>query len=515
MSMQSWGETRNPKLRRLGIAAAVLASGAFGAGACDPGHRNSVPLESGGTDQGGTGASGVVSGGVTGAGSWLNIGGSGATGGRNLGGEAGAPPINPSAGMLGAPLVIAPTSQSFGINVVFVGDDPRLLRARVRPSGSTEAWRNLDEPTLRGNDVAEWFVSDLEAGSRYDYEIFGGAIGPVLYAGSAATQAKLGQAFRFDLLTDSHIFPRRLYPLQSAPLEDQEATLVPIAANMVNDHPDFMVNLGDMLDFHIFGFNDPPPTSADTRDAYLNYRRVLGDALGNMAHFPVVGNWDGENGDFTAEEIERSRSQRLLYAPGPTPDTYPEGGHDAQDYYAFQWGDALFVVLNVMTYTPTAHLLSHDPVGVPDDWTLGSEQLTFLEETLQNATSTWRFLLIHHVVGGKAGTDADSAYGRGGGQAARVGEQSKVHDLMLQHGVQVFFYGHDHVFADMIVDNIHYTLPGSAGAPWKFDSLYTGYETYWTDSGHARVDVSPETLGVEFVNVEGKVIYSYKLDAPK
>jgi hypothetical protein len=439
---------------------------------------------------------------------------SGGQGGQSGGGEAGAPPINPNAGMLGPPLVVAPTSQGFGINVVFVGDDPRRLRARVRQSGSSETWHDLDAPALRGTDVAEWSVSGLEPGSRYDYEVIAGENGPVLYTGSAATQAKRGQSFRFDLLTDSHIFPRRLYPHETPPLEEQEVTLAQVANNIAADRPDFMANLGDMLDYHLFGFNDPPPTPDDSRDAYVNYRRLLGDALGNMAHFPVIGNWDGENGDFTAEEIERSRSQRLLYTPGPTPNTYPEGGHEFQDYYAFQWGDALFVVLNVMTYTPTAHLLSHDPVGVADDWTLGSDQLTFLEETLQGATSTWRFLLIHHVVGGKAGTDADSAYGRGGGQAARVGEQSKVHDLMLQYGVQVFFYGHDHVFTDMVVDNIHYTLPGSAGAPWKFEAYYTGYETYWTDSGHARVDVSPSTLGVEFVNLEGKVIYSYELQAP-
>ena len=63
---------------------------------------------------------------------------------------------------------------------------------------------------------------------------------------------------------------------------------------------------------------------------------------------------------------------------------------------------------------------------------------------------------------------------------------------MLRHGVQVFFYAHDHVFADMVVDGIHYTLPGSAGAPWKFNELETGYDQYWPDSGHARVEVTPE-----------------------
>jgi predicted phosphodiesterase len=290
-----------------------------------------------------------------------------------------------------------------------------------------------------------------------------------------------------------------------------ESTLLQVAAEMALSNPDFSVNLGDMLDFHPFGFNSPPPDGLYTRLGYLNYRRLLGDALGNASHFVVIGNWDGENGDFTAEEIQRSRQQRLRYAPGPGPGTYPQGGSEHEDYYAFAWGDALFVVLNVMTYTPTTHLLSTSP-GVADDWTLGDAQLQWLRTTLEEATSKWRFLLIHHAVGGAAGDAANSAYGRGGGQAAGIGEQAVVHELMLQHDVQIFFYGHDHVFTDMVVDGIHYTLPGSAGAPWKFVTAETGYTEYWSDSGHARVHVGPARVEVELVALGGEVIHRYQIE---
>jgi hypothetical protein len=265
-----------------------------------------------------------------------------------------------------------------------------------------------------------------------------------------------------------------------------------------------------MLDFHLFGFNEPPPSSSWSRLAYLNYRRLLGHASGNAAHYAVVGNWEGESGCNLPAQIQQSSSQRMLYIPGPRPDTYAQGGSPNQDYYAFTWGDALFVVLNVMTYTPTCHLLSYDP-GLPDDWTLGDAQRAWLEQTLAGATSKWRFLFIHHPVGGAAGDSTESAYGRGGGQAALVGEQSWVHALMLKHGVQIFFYGHDHVFTDMTVDGIHYSLPGSAGAPWKFDSSITGYKQYWPDSGYGRVTVNPEQVQVDFVAVGGKVLNSYTL----
>ncbi len=139
----------------------------------------------------------------------------------------------------------------------------------------------------------------------------------------------------------------------------------------------------------------------------------MGDTIRRAAHFPVIGNWDGESGCNTAEQRERSLSQRLRYVPAPAPGTYPEGGSANEDYYAFTWGDALFIVLNVMTYTESCHLLGINP-GLPDDWTLGEAQLAWLEETLANATAKWRFTFIHHTVGGDAGNPVDSAYGRGG-----------------------------------------------------------------------------------------------------
>jgi hypothetical protein len=284
-----------------------------------------------------------------------------------------------------------------------------------------------------------------------------------------------------------------------------ENTLAVVAPEITAARPDFLLNLGDILDYHAFGFNDPPPDASWARLGYLNYRRLLSTTLGNAAHYGAIGNWDGESGCNTEEEIERSRSQRLIYMPNPSPETYPEGGSVNQDYYAFTWGDALFVVLNVMTYTPTCHLLGTYP-GVPDDWTLGDAQLEWLRTTLANATSKWRFTFIHHTVGGKAGDSDNSAYGRGGGQAAYIGEQAIIHQMLIDYGVQIFFYAHDHVFTDMTVDGVHYTLPGSAGAPWKFTTAETGYTDYWPDSGFARLDVTPDTVQVSFVGDRGAVL---------
>ncbi len=440
--------------------------------------------------------------------------GSGGAGhGAGVGGENGAEDggvEDAGVALLGAPYPFIPTAHGFSLNAVLGSGQPSQLQCRLRKAGS-DAWGEAQSPAPAADDVAQWSFDGLEPGSAYEYEIVtaDGDQETQQYQGELTTRRDPGTEFTFALITDSHIQPREVTAGDSSTVNSEEITLSQVAPEVEAFKPDFVINLGDKLDFHPFGFNDPPPDGVYTRQAYLNYRRLLGDALGNAFQFGVIGNWDGENGNYTQEEIDRSREQRLLYAPGPDPDTYPEGGSDTQDYYAFTWGDALFVVLNVMTYTHTAHLLEPGPA---DDWTLGDAQLAWLRATLENASSRWKFLFIHHPVGGAAGDDANSAYGRGGGQAAHVGEQAVVHDLMRQHGVQIFFYGHDHVFTDEVVDGIHYTLPGSAGAPWKFDSSQTGYATYWPDSGYARVHVNPDIVQVEMVSVDGNVLDSYELN---
>ncbi len=433
-------------------------------------------------------------------------------------------PPNDPVSLIGAPLLYAPTSGGATINVVAENGRERLELA-VRKNESDE-WSYVDNPVLVGDDAIEWKVHGLEQGTVYEYLLTSDNPAYEIFSGELVTAAKAGVSFTFDVLTDTHIFARDFTDEEIAKHPntwiDQETaigqkefaidTLSRVASNIEGDLPDFVIHLGDLVDFHGFGFNDPPPDGTWARKAYMEYRKLLGETLGNMHHFLVIGNWEGENGDYSEAEFEICRPQRLIYMPGPEPTTYPEGGSVDEDYYAFTWGDALFIVLNVMGYTTEPHLLS-GPIGEPDDWTLGDDQILWLEETLQNSASKWNLIFIHHTVGGEAGTDDNSAYGRGGGQAAYVGEQKLVHDLMIKHGVQIFFYGHDHVFTDMVVDGIHYTLPGSAGAPWKFGTTETGYEagTYRTDSGHARVNVSQDAVKVELIDVNGNVIDQFEV----
>jgi hypothetical protein len=425
--------------------------------------------------------------------------------------------------LLVAPLIFAPTKDRFKVNAVVADGDPKTLRLFVQRSVD-KGWTEVETVRYPAFDIVEWSVTDLSPGTVYPYAIVteedalkaleeadGGVDSGVdasadlaLYSGSVVTQRESGESFSVALIADPHIGADLSFSNQGIP-----EVLQKVGVQIKNYQPDFIINLGDMVDFHQYGF-EPPPSESALRSAYLNYRSLLGDAIGQVSHYQVIGNWDGENGWFTGEEIAASRGQRHLYMPGPSSDTYPEGGSTEGGYYAFTWGDALFIVLNVQSYITNILSLSN-PDGDPDDWTLGEEQLAWLKTTLESASSTWRFICIHHTVGGAGGTVSNSIYGRGGGRAAQVGEQATVHQLMIDYKVDVFFYAHDHVFTDMVVDDIHYTLPGSAGAPWLFTESETGYDQYWGVSGWAKVDVSPNSVHVQFIDMDGNAIYDYIL----
>ncbi len=225
----------------------------------------------------------------------------------------------------------------------------------------------------------------------------------------------------------------------------------------------------------------------------------------------MIGNWEGESGKLPPESAALVEQVRRRFTPNPKHDTYPQGGSEAEDYYAFDWGPALFVILNVQSYTTPSgpQPTPRDDVTVVEDWTLGRQQFAWMQDTLSTSDHPYKFVCIHHAVGGNAASDRETLYGRGGPRAAGVGEQRLLHEAMREFGVQVFFYGHDHVFVDEVVDDIHYTLPGSCGAPWKFGTEVTGYRRYWGDSGHARLSVRPDQTTVSFVSQAGQVIHEF------
>ena len=377
---------------------------------------------------------------------------------------------------------------------------------------NTGDWkRHGDVLTVPEYEFINSDIKDLSPAARYDYHILSARSSEKAFApianGSFMTQRSSPASYTAILITDPHVGS---FAEDSEPIR----TLAKVVEAAARDNADFALALGDNVAWP--GSREiPQPDTHAAVNAYALYRRHLGPLTRIWPHFGIIGNWCGENGKFPEASIRMVSGVRQAFLPHPNDRTYPQGGSEWEDYYAFSWGDALYVMLNVQTYSkpsrPEELASAASDVSSIEDWTLGGPQMTWLEATLKAATERFRFICMHHPAGGNAGNPHETLYGRGGYRAWDSGEQRRTHELMKQHKVQIFFYGHDHVFVDEVVDGIHYALPGSCGAPWKFTRAETGYERFWSDSGHARLEITPERATVTFINLAGEALHSFSV----
>ena len=108
----------------------------------------------------------------------------------------------------------------------------------------------------------------------------------------------------------------------------------------------------------------------------------------------------------------------------------------------------------------------------------------------------------------------------------RPGWELPVHQLMVKHGVTIFFQGHDHLFARQERDGIVYQevpMPADQGyVAYNEDRYQSGVKL--PNSGHLRVTVSPEQVKVDYVRCylpkdetdqrkTGEVAHSYTIKA--
>ena len=314
--------------------------------------------------------------------------------------------------------------------------------------------------------------------------------------------------------------------------------------------PDFHIDLGDTFAM------DPSPlgtgmTDAEAKAAYFVQRPYMGLIGHSIPIFLVLGNHENEEG-WNFDDVFAAPDQSLalvgmkyrkLYYPNPIPDGFYTGNEDPlptaiggdtnhEDYYAWTWGDALFVVLDPYHYSMTwpaeggtygGEGTDGEAQGDRWDWTLGREQYDWFKDTLENSDAKYKFVFIHHVTGG------DNPYGRGGIEAApyfewgglnwdgtpgfadnRPGWGAPIHQVMVDNGVTAFFHGHDHAYAYEALDGIVYQecpKPDEAIPPetsYLVESEANGGNHYpdaltLPASGHMRVTVSPSGVTVEYV----------------
>ncbi len=408
-------------------------------------------------------------------------------------------------------LILArPTAQSITLSVCAYED----IEGYVAYGTERRQHEKTTPPqAFKAGQPSEILIDALQADTRYYYEFRArrGAQDP--FEGSAEytfhTPRPPGNEFTFTITADSHLD-------EQADLEVYRQTL----ANTLADAPDFHIDLGDTF------MTEKHANRESAARQYVAQRYYFGQIGHSAPLYLVLGNHDGESGrylDGTADNLAVwSNAMRKKYFPNPDP--VPEGFYTGnttpnqfagplQDYYAWQWGDALLVVLDPFWFAPRVR-------GGGDNWsrTLGAGQYQWLRQTLQQSQAKFKFVFIHYLVGGvdrqsRGGVEAAPLYewggknadGSEGFQQHRPGWPAPIHRLLVETGVAIVFHGHDHLFAKQDLDGIVYQEVPQPGLR-RYNVPRTAAEYSYVQGtilggpGHLRVTVSPSQVAVDFVS---------------
>ncbi|MEI8064337.1 MAG: metallophosphoesterase, partial [Verrucomicrobiota bacterium] len=278
--------------------------------------------------------------------------------------------------------------------------------------------------------------------------------------------------------------------------------------NAAADKPVFHIDLGDTF------MTEKYTNRAAAAQQYLDQRRYF-DLLGVPVHL-VAGNHDGEGGrylDGTTNNLAIwSRAMRLRYFPG-----------QERNYYSWEHGNSLFVVLDPYWFTPRQR-------RDDDNWvrTLGKAQYDWLKKTLETSKATFKFVFIHQLVGGldragRGGVAAAPFFEWGGQnpdgkdvfQEQRPGWALPIHQLLVKNRVNIVFHGHDHLYAEQDLDGIVYQevpQPGDPHGNTRSAEEY-GYKQgiILGSSGHLRVVLTTSQATVEYIRTDRSVAHSYTI----
>jgi hypothetical protein len=342
------------------------------------------------------------------------------------------------------------------------------------------------------------------------------------------TQRPAGSTFTFAVEADPHLDSNSVPAAFSLTLQ-----------NILSAQPDFMLDLGDIF----MSEKIPGGNQTEIINRHLLYRPYFNEVCTSVPLFLVLGNHEGEQGwrlDGTPDNAPvRITNVRKIYYPNPIPGAFYSGDTKEEEfvglrenYYAWEWGGALFIVIEPYWYTT-------NKVGW--GWTLGETQYNWFKKTISESTARFKFVFAHQLIGGdgtnaRGGIEFAHLYEMGGYNtdstwgfdANRPGWDKPIHNLMAENKATIFFHGHDHFFAKQEKDGVVYqevpqpssrnitNLPAGSYGYVKGDFL--------TSRGYILVTVTDSTVKADYIrtflpneekdgHVNGEVAYSYTVHA--
>jgi hypothetical protein len=396
--------------------------------------------------------------------------------------------------------------------------------------------------------VIEESLTDLSSNSHYKYRIHyrKSGIGNFIKSDEVHTfhtQRSEGSSFVFTIEADSHISHFTSYTSSAdavdlVPHSPWFKQLYRKGMQAIDDEDaDFHINLGD------WGDQCGEFTTGITKETamlrYIRFRQYQETKAWPM--YVVLGNHEGENPTRYKDLYpDNMRHGRRYVIPNPTRDggtveSFYKIPGDRDSYFAWDWGDALFIVLDPFGYCE---------YNVDDDawnWTLGETQYNWLWNVLSNSDKRYKFVFIHHLVGGKP--DDKWNYGKGGIEYVKHsvgrnptfewgGENDRgeneyrhggrrdtdgghwahgsIHDMLVANRVTAVFKGHDHVYVEQELDGIKYiTCPTLCNACSR-DEMYADDGGFYTagnysegirvdNYGYIKAEVNPNEVIIRYI----------------
>jgi hypothetical protein len=440
-----------------------------------------------------------------------------------------------------------PTDKSVTVNVVANTDQYAFVEYGTTPGVYTAATPitlfAIDSAKPEFYNPIEITISGLQPDTEYYYRVRHRDTTAAYFKArgerSFHTARPRGTNFVFTVTADPHLDVNSDLPLFLRAMD-----------NIAADTPDIHIDLGDifMTDKMADGVTGIPPeffggvtpNQPRVNDRALFFRNQFERCCHSIPFFYTQGNHEAEYGYLFNAATDKQNNipawnlkTRKAFYPTPVPDNFYSGNGTPMDYsggtlgllenyYAYEWGDALFIALDPFWNTVA------NPNQTLDawNWTLGKVQYDWLKATLQNSSAKFKFVFMHHIIGGsttladgstpniaaRGGIEVADKYEWGGKNAdgtdgfatKRPGWDMPIHQLLVQNKVNVVFHGHDHLYAYQTLDGMVYLECPQPGTP-NFTQLGSAGDGKYTqgvllpNSGHIRVSVGPNQALAEYV----------------
>jgi predicted phosphodiesterase len=318
------------------------------------------------------------------------------------------------------PLATGPYLQDVtedGAVVALIDAAPTARRLEVRPAGAdpaTPAVATLSSPASRRHAFR---VSGLAPGAAYDYRVTDAAGGGGRGGTFATAPASPDAEVRFVVFGDSGGLPPWVWAVRMplvhglavAGLLPHKRVMRDLCARMVAERPHLALHTGDVV-----------YPAGEHRHYAPGFFTPFAELLAMAPVYAVLGNHDYEH------DAGRPFLQNFHLPRG--------SGADDEQFFTWTWGPIRFIGLN----------LNH-AVGV-------QPAVAYLRAVLPAAREPWKVVLQHFPI-------------RSGSRQGDRGDlEREVLPLLLEHGVDFLFTGHDHVYQRFHAERgLHLIVTGGGG----------------------------------------------------